>query len=236
MLAQWHVNVIVPAHNEELLLTRCLTSIIKACDKLLSVTSNIILVVDSSSDNTHALGTYLLAGHGEVLIIDKKNVGHARRYGTDYALSQWLGPYNKCWLANTDADSFVPANWLTYQLDCAKNDIQGIAGIVDIDTFDEHEQIVQQRFSQTYLINKDGSHPHVHGANLGIRADAYLKAGGWPLLETGEDHTLWQRLKNLYIPLKSDAHLCVTTSGRRNGKAPKGFADALAAHNQGTHT
>jgi hypothetical protein len=38
---------------------------------------------------------------------------------------------------------------------------------------------------------EDGTHPHVHGANLGIRADAYSDAGGWNDLTVAEDHCLW---------------------------------------------
>ena len=49
-------------------------------------------------------------------------------------------------------------------------------------------------FRETYEIRPDGSHPHVHGANLGVRADAYLRAGGWADLRTAEDHDLWRRL------------------------------------------
>jgi hypothetical protein len=30
-------------------------------------------------------------------------------------------------------------------------------------------------------------HPHVHGANLGIRADSSLALGGWPQWPAGED-------------------------------------------------
>ena len=48
----------------------------------------------------------------------------------------------------------------------------------------------KSRFRMTYQINTDGTHPHVHGANLGMRADAYLAAGGWNPLPTAEDHDL----------------------------------------------
>src|ERR1035438_132616 len=88
-----------------------------------------------------------------------------------------------------------------------------------------------QRFRLTYLIHSDGTHPHVHGANIGIRADAYLESGGWRHLMTAEDHDLWQRLHRGNHRRRSDASLRVVTSGRRIGRAPHGFANALAAHN-----
>jgi hypothetical protein len=74
----------------------------------------------------------------------------------------------------------------------------------------------------------------VHGANLGIRADVYLRTGGWRGLATAEDHDLWQRLGKIAARRASTAVVKVLTSGRRVGRAPHGFADALAAHNEVT--
>ena len=71
----------------------------------------------------------------------------------------------------------------------------------------------------------------MHGANFGVRADAYLRAGGWGALETAEDHDLWGRLRDIGAIRLSSAALTVATSGRRVGRAPLGFAQALAAHN-----
>lgn len=88
------------------------------------------------------------------------------------------------------------------------------------------------RFRNSYLIHPDGSHPHVHGANLGFRADIYLRSGGWKGLDTGEDHDLWNRLMQATTRRASTATVKVLTSGRRVGRAPHGFADALAAHNE----
>jgi hypothetical protein len=91
---------------------------------------------------------------------------------------------------------------------------------------------VEERFRKSYRIEADGTHPHVHGANIGVRADAYLRAGGWMNLATAEDHDLWHRLQHQGERRLSDARLWVMTSGRRLGRAPMGFAAALAAHNE----
>ncbi len=80
-------------------------------------------------------------------------------------------------------------------------------------------------------IYADGTHPHIHGANLGVRADRYVDVGGWADLKTAEDHDLWGRLRRTGARLLSSAHLQVVTSGRRIGRAPSGFAGALMAHN-----
>ena len=47
-------------------------------------------------------------------------------------------------------------------------------------------------------VEADGAtrwHPHVHGANLGVTAAAYLAAGGFSALRTGEDHALVRALE-----------------------------------------
>ena len=76
-----------------------------------------------------------------------------------------------------------------------------------------------------------GSIVMTSGANLGVRADRYLAAGGWADLPTAEDHDLWRRLHQTGARTCSSAKIVVATSGRRIGRAPHGFAGALAAHN-----
>ncbi|CAN5905598.1 glycosyltransferase [soil metagenome] len=73
------------------------------------------------------------------------------------------------------------------------------------------------------------AHPHVHGANLGVRADVYLEVGGWRPLVTGEDHDLWDRVRASGRPVTSTMEVPVVTSGRRRGRAPAGFADLLTS-------
>jgi cellulose synthase/poly-beta-1,6-N-acetylglucosamine synthase-like glycosyltransferase len=84
-------------------------------------------------------------------------------------------------------------------------------------------------YRRTYLTGVDGSHSHVHGANLSMRADAYLDAGGWSKLPLAEDHCLWQRLKRRGWRVASTAKSVVVTSARLEGRASGGFADTLRA-------
>ena len=238
MPAPWHVSVLIPARNEEELLPRCLRSV-KSSISLLpgAVTCDLVVVVDSSTDRTRELAEQMLRNHenrwqGVVVSTEAGLVGRARALAADVALARLRGPQNRCWLANTDADCVVPAGWLREQLALAANHIEAVAGTVDVDTFAEHDTVVEERFRSTYLIRSDGSHPHVHGANLGVRADAYVRAGGWSSLATAEDHDLWNRLAGLGANCSSTSLIPVFTSGRRVGRAPHGFAQALAAHNE----
>jgi glycosyltransferase involved in cell wall biosynthesis len=228
-----HIAVLIPARDEEILLPRCLESIFRAQSRLpYDVTCDIVVAVDQSIDRTFELARSMLPGSGVVIATDAGVVGIARALAARTALSRYKGASRHCWLANTDADCIVPESWLSEQLLLARDGAGAVAGIVDVDDFSEHHIGVVDRFRETYLIHPDGTHPHVHGANIGMRADVYLRAGGWASLATSEDHDLWNRLSSHTRHRLSVARLRVVTSGRRVGRAPQGFAQALAAHNE----
>jgi glycosyltransferase involved in cell wall biosynthesis len=232
----WHIAVLIPARDEQSLIARCLRSILES--RLLlppDVSTDIIVVSDSSTDNTFQIVTQMISNQHQTegLVVESAAgcVGAARALAAQLALDRYTGALDRCWLANTDADCEVPRTWLLDHLAFAKSGVAAVAGVIDVDSFAEHDAYVPERFRLSYLIHPDGTHPHVHGANLGVRADAYLHAGGWQHLSTAEDHDLWQRLHRGQHKRVADASLRVTTSGRRIGRAPRGFADALAAHN-----
>ena len=228
----WHIAVLIPARNEEKLLPRCLHSVLAAVEQLPAhISTDIVVVSDSSRDATVTIAKKMLRNCGSVVEARAGNVGLVRALAAEAALARFDGDVSRCWLANTDADCEVPVTWLLDQMRLAQQGYAAVAGIIDVDCFAEHMPVVESRFRVTYKIHPDGTHPHVHGANLGVRADAYLLAGGWNPLETAEDHDLWRRLRACTGPHLSDARLQVLTSGRRVGRAPLGFAGALAKHN-----
>lgn len=229
----WHLCVLIPACNEEELLPRCLASVLRAREELpAGVTMDVVVAVDRSSDRTTSIAKRLLKGRGRVVQLDAGCVGVARAVAAEAALAGYAGDLRHCWMANTDADCVVPETWLLDQLALAEAEVEAVTGIVDVDHFEEHDAGVERRFRESYLIHPDGTHPHVHGANLGVRADAYVRAGGWNPLRTAEDHDLWNRLGALGCRRVAMGRMRVVTSGRRVGRAPSGFADALAAHNE----
>ncbi len=230
---RWHVSILIPARDEEDLLPRCLQSVLEARAALADrATCDIVVAVDLSMDETYAIACSMLGSAGVAIRGQAGIVGVARAMGAKVALRRCQQKTSKVWLANTDADCWVPRTWLTDQLAIADAGVEAVAGTIDVDSFEEHDANVPQRFRSTELLNPDGSHPHVHGANLGVRADAYLRAGGWANLRTAEDHDLWARLHASGARTLSPSHLRVLTSGRRVGRAPMGFAGALAAHNE----
>ena len=70
-------------------------------------------------------------------------------------------------------------------------------------------------------------HDHVHGANLGVRLDHYDAVGGFEPLDQHEDVRLVERLVDSGARLVRTAAGRVTTSSRRFGRTPGGFATYL---------
>jgi hypothetical protein len=204
------------------------------------------VVADRCGDATAAAARQVLGPCDEVLEIDLGNVGAARRHGTDRLLDLFGvhepggagtsdtggGPAgrSRTGLLTTDADTVVPPDWVGAHLRLADAGAAAVAGVVRVDTFAGHAvhaDAVRRGFADTYAMHLDGTDPHVHGAHLGVRADTYLAAGGWPTLTTAEDHALWVRLRTGGWPTVSSIEAWVTTSGRPVGRAPRGFADHL---------
>ncbi|MBE7190481.1 hypothetical protein, partial [Jatrophihabitans endophyticus] len=125
--------------------------------------------------------------------------------------------------ANTDADSVVEPDWLVHQLDHAESGAHVVAGTVSPDV----DGATLRRWRAEH--DAGDGHPHVHGANLGIRGDALVSLGGWPAFATGEDVELVARASAAGFAVVRTGRHPVRTSARRVGRAPKGFSSYLAA-------
>ena len=101
------IAVVVPAHNEEALLPACLRSVLAATTP---VPVEVVVVADACTDDTAALAS---AAGATVITLAARNVGRARAAGMEHALRSGA---DGLWLATTDADSRVPANWLRRHL------------------------------------------------------------------------------------------------------------------------
>jgi glycosyltransferase involved in cell wall biosynthesis len=226
--SEWHIGVAIPARNEEGLLARCLSSVQRAMEQVRPLaTVDIVVVSDSSTDQTIQIAAQMLRGCGKAVAIGAGVVGTARATAARLLLERHKGHLSRHWMANTDADCVVPPDWLLNQLALASSGIEAIAGVVSVDDFQDFGPEMPAKFKASYLIEPGGGHPHVHGANLGVRADVYVESGGWLPLETGEDHDLWRRLAMKGVRRLSTSAITVQTSGRRSGRAPNGFAEAL---------
>jgi Glycosyltransferase like family 2 len=228
-LSNWAVGIVVPACDEEQSVAGCLDSIMESLEGSSAVSCAwIVLVADSCRDRTVELARARLRGRGSVVECSAASPGVARRLGAERVLEHFSGyRLERLWIANTDADSRPGRDWISHQLSLADQGYCGVAGIVRVESIGRLPAEVVNALCADYVLHPDGTHPHVHGANLGIRADAYIDAGGWSDLRLAEDHCLWSRVRAKQWRVASSIGSVVTTSGRLTGRAVGGFADSL---------
>jgi len=212
----------VPAHDERRLLPACLASLRVAARHaaLRHVQVHLVPVLDACSDDSGVVAPGALE-------VRARNVGIARAAGFASVLDREAGrPCGELWLATTDADSTVPADWLAVQLRLAARGAEVVAGSVLVSDWSEQPAAVRREFGRTYGRPRRG-HPHVHGANLGLSAAAYVDAGGVPPLVLAEDQGLVDALRARARRLVATGRIPVTTSARRESRTAGGFADHL---------
>jgi glycosyltransferase involved in cell wall biosynthesis len=216
-------GVVVPAHNEEALLPACLVALRRTASAL-QVPVHLLVVADRCSDRTAAVAR---AEGARVISIQARRVGAARAAGMKELLRLTSGSDpSAVWLATTDADTVVPPGWLRRQLEYAQAGWDVVLGTVTVTGWDGYPPHVPVAFEERYAFGS-GPHPHVHGANLGIRASAYLATGGFRPLRTAEDHAMLAAATQAGCPVVHAGDIPVQTSGRRLARAPRGFSHLL---------
>lgn len=235
------VAVVIPAHNEEQHIDRALRAVRRAADELQrqepAVVVRVTVVLDSCTDRSAALAApYVEADpRFEVLEVGLRSAGASRAAGVRAALlatprrspgprsapAPWPG---RTWLANTDADSRVPVNWLFRQLEFAAAGADAVLGSVEPDPVGMDPELLR-RWLERHPFEEN--HPHVYGANFGVRASAYLAAGGFAEQESHEDRALVQGLRGLAFTVFATDSVRVLTSGRTHARAPQGFGAYL---------
>jgi cellulose synthase/poly-beta-1,6-N-acetylglucosamine synthase-like glycosyltransferase len=223
MSAIARIAVVVPAHDEERLLPACLDAV-RVAVQAVDVPVDVVVALDDCGDGSAQVvaerpwsSAVTLAAH---------SVGEARAAATDAALRRAAPlPGDQIWIATTDADTLVPADWLVSQLALANDGFDLVVGTVAVEDWSGHPTYVRRRWSAGY--DSRDHHPHVHGANLGVRASAYLEVGGWPAVAVNEDVSLVAALAGRRIA-RTAAHP-VVTSARTDPRARGGFGDTLVA-------
>lgn len=223
------IVVAIPARNEEMLLEGCLKSVRGALDALRRVRPDItaatVVALDGCTDGSAIIAT--LAGVQTVSLAGV-GVGSTR----DAAITLGLSPVgcvhdptadHQVWVACTDADSLVPITWLIRQVMWAESGMDLVIGTVEPQGLVE-PGLLAAWHSQHRLAE---GHPHVHGANLGMRADTWRAAGGFGPLTVGEDVALVGRAKENSDRWVATDTTRVATSARLDGRAHGGFAAYL---------
>jgi glycosyltransferase involved in cell wall biosynthesis len=204
--------IIIPAFNEEKLLSRTLFSI----DQALSNTNKVVRVIvvdNNSSDNTSFIAKTL----GAVVVEEnKQGIAKARQAGLCAI------PDSVSHVLSTDADCIVPKNWVNEYLNVlSDNNLVGAFGLVkyDFDTTPSLRDLISfwvlNQSSRLIRYIKRNTYVNIgSGANSGFKVEAAKDIGGYSVdLPRGEDLDLFKKLgaKGTIRPVKS----IVTTSNRR---------------------
>lgn len=212
------VVVVVPAHNEERLLPACLASIERAAAEV-DADVSVLVVLDACTDASRQV----VPRHVGVLERATRSVGAARRAGFAGYLDSDTDAHT--WFATTDADSEVPRDWLVCHLESAASGSDAFVGTICPASWESWSPQVAAMFAERY-VSEDGHH-HVHGANLGVRADWYRRVGGFAEISGDEDIDLVRRLRSRGAIIDRSGRAPVVTSTRADGRADTGFASYL---------
>lgn len=225
------VGIVVPARNEELALPGCLRALSAA---VASATLPVLMVVvlDSCTDESEAVVAAMLDSlslPSRCMTSAAATVGGARREGVQHLLHEF-GAVDPAavWIATTDADSLVPTNWIAGHAAHARAGAEIVAGTVDVQDWTCWQPAVEYVYRRQYEAGLAGDgHGHIHGANLGIRADTYLALDGFRAVPHEEDVDLIRRAQAAGISVTWAMDIAVCTSARRAGRTSIGFAGHL---------
>jgi hypothetical protein len=174
------------------------------------------------------------------------HAGNARRAAMDIA-EAWLeeGGESGGVIMTTDADSQVSPNWISANLAAFEAGAEAVLGRIDLDgegkllpealhwrgeLEDTYEGLLTEL---SWLLDPLEHNPWPHhatisGSSLGITRTAYCRVGRLPRVPLGEDKALIALLSRYDARIRYCPTVHVITSGRTNGRAPGGVADALA--------
>lgn len=224
------VAVVVPARNEAERIAPAIRAICRAARRLRGVRPGIgigvVLVLDACDDGTGEAAADAAGADGFLSLLDVRlhSAGASRATGIRAALAATAAGPGQVWLANTDADSVVPPHWLCRQVELAESGADAVLGTVEPDPR-ELDGNRLNAWARRHRFGED--HPHVFGANFGVRASHYLRAGGFEPVRMHEDRILAERLRRTGSTVVATDTLRVITSSRLQGRAPHGFAGYL---------
>lgn len=207
------LSIIIPAYNEAAYIGKCLDSVIKAVTRTPDEIE--IMVIDNAStDKTAAIA----ASYSGVKVFKET------RQGTNFARQLGLDKCTGELIANIDADSILPNNWLSYALKKFQNNDQLVALSGPYVFYDF--KYIWRVLSKFYfwlaypvfvinnrLWNKGGA---IMGGNVVIKKSALEQVGGYntALKFYGDDTDTAQRL-NKVGQVKFDYNFKILSSGRR---------------------
>jgi GT2 family glycosyltransferase len=233
--------VVVPARNEEDLVTSCLEALATQ-ERVAHHEYEVLLILDRCTDETEerareiggvhpSLNLRFLHGPGE-------GSGPARKVGMDAACARLLRVGRpEGLIACTDADTVVAPDWLAAQLRAASKGARAIGGRIELADDGSLPEHVRRRHSEEgrrrhehLLCDPAGEAQHwqFSGASMTLTATVYKQVGGLEPLTALEDEHLEKVLRHHDVPIHRLLSVRVTTSPRLVGRATRGLSNDLA--------
>lgn len=236
-----HVVVVVPARDEEASIGDTLRGVCASVDEGrhggLVDEAVIEVVAHRCRDATESRARSVIRGRTDGRVVrdeESQTVGQVRDRAARRGLRAFGDtPLDRIWLLCTDADTHVGVDWVTRILrEARRTAVVGVVGVAPLDSWrgTDAGSAAYERLLASKMRDGDAlhQHDHVYGANLAVRADAYLDVGGFSHVAHGEDQALLDALLAGGHRVLRTRSISVTTSGRMHGRAVGGLAEHLA--------
>jgi hypothetical protein len=237
--------VAIPARDEE----GCIETCLLALDRQQHLPDRVILLLNNCTDGTEARASRLASSlHFPLDIVSvelpplQASAGHARRLAVGAALD--------CCAADdviltTDADTTMPVDWIQLNLTAILGGADIVCGRAVIDPIDALRVPLTLQADDDLECQLDGlidaiawnldpegydpppRHTEASGASLAFTARVCREVGGIPELESGEDRAFVRALRERDAVIRHDPSITVVVSGRIQGRARNGMADAI---------
>ncbi|MER2263613.1 glycosyltransferase [Methylobacterium oxalidis] len=243
--------VAIPVRNEAERIGECLRAL-DAQEGLGASELGVVLFLNNCTDGTaHVVASLPPPRRLVVRVIERvfagANAGWARREAMEVAAT-WLeegGDDADGVILTTDADSRVPADWVSRNLAAITEGVDAVAGRVALDEVEAarlpvslhargslegaYEALLTELEALIDPVPHDPWPRHwtTSGATLAVRLAAYRRVGGMPPLAVGEDKAFVSSLLSSNARVRHDPDILVVTSGRLDGRAPGGAADTM---------
>ncbi len=233
------VLVAVPARDEQETIGEALASVTAALalaeEHGLVGRSHVEVSAHRCTDRTLDVGLAALAGVASAGVErdeTSESVGQVRHAAVRRGLARLGSPPESTWVLSTDADTVVEPDWVRNVLrEAEAARAVAVVGLADLDRWrgneaaaDAYAAVIAAKLRDPVGLHQ---HDHVYGANLAVRADAYLDCGGFPAHLHGEDQVLVDRLVERGHRVARTRNIRVRTSGRLVGRAEHGLAGHL---------
>jgi GT2 family glycosyltransferase len=237
--------VAIPVRNEEARLHGCLTALARQS----LVPDHIFLLLNNCTDNSAEIAGAAAAARTEIVVSElqlpapRATAGEARRLALA-AAAALAGPDGV--IITTDADCQPGPDWVAKNLqEIARGAdvVCGAARIVpepgqaislglyfDLARESMYASLLDEIAS---LVDPDPAdpwprHQQHSGASIAMRVAIFRAAGGAPRVAAGEDRALIERFRLIDAKIRHAPEIEVAVSGRLEGRARGGMAEALS--------